>query len=323
MTMSEFFSPKTHQQLAYTDDRLFLEGPGGERYRIIEGIPELLLEAGRQEAKTHHQDYYRMRAAEYDQGSDVMFRMLLCEEDTVRRQMISMLRLTHRARILEIGCGTCRDTLHLLSEGAFVYASDLSCEMVMIGRARLDAAQADFSRLRLFLAEATRLPFPDGYFDAVFHFGGLNVFPDIEAALLEMTRVVKSGGRVVAGDEGIGPWLSNTEFAKILQNSNPLFRHHAPLEKIPIAARDVTCRWILNGSFYLLAFDVGANEPPLDLDVEFPGWRGGSHRRRYFGKLEGVNPDLRDKVVRAAAAEGISVVKWLERALGHVLNDEQ
>ena len=89
-----FFSPKTHQQLAYTDDRLFLEGPGGERYRIIEGIPELLLEAGRQEAKIHHQDYYRMRAAEYDQGSDVMFRMLLCEEDTVRRQMISMLRLT-------------------------------------------------------------------------------------------------------------------------------------------------------------------------------------------------------------------------------------
>lgn len=323
MTVSEFFSPKTHQPLTYAVDRLFLEGPGGDRYRIIDGIPELLLDAGQHETKTQHQDYYRMRAAEYDQGSDVMFRMLLSEENTVRRQMISMLHLAPGARILEIGCGTCRDTLHLLREGAFVYASDLSCEMVMIGRTRLEAARVDLSRLRLFLAEATRLPFPDGYFDAVFHFGGLNVFPDIEAALLEMARVVKPGGRVVAGDEGVGPWLSNTEFAKILQNSNPLFRHRAPLEKIPVAARDVTCRWILNGSFYLLAFDVGAGEPPLDLDVEFPGWRGGSHRKRYFGKLEGVNPDLRGRVIKAAAAEGIPVVDWLERALGRALNDER
>ena len=142
------------------------------------------------------------------------------------------------ARVLEIGCGTCRDTIHLLNRGVTVYASDLSREMMLIGRDRLKRAGADFSRLTLFRADAVQLPFPDGFFDAAFHFGGLNLFSSVEGALAEMTRVVRRGGRVVAGDEGIGPWLSNTDFAKILENSNPLFSHRAPLEKIPTNARE-------------------------------------------------------------------------------------
>ena len=124
----------------------------------------------------------------------------------------------------------------------------------------------------------------------------------------------------MAGDEGLAPWLSQTDFAKILENSNPLFRHRAPLDSLPVRARDVVCRWILGGSFYVIAFTVGDGEPGLDLDVEFPGARGGSHRTRYYGKLEGVSPELRDSVVRAAAAEGIPVVAWLERALDRALN---
>jgi SAM-dependent methyltransferase len=248
-----------------------------------------------------------------------MFRMLLSEEDATRNEMIGMLRLRPGARVLEVGCGTCRDTLHLLDSGATVYASDLAREMISIGRDRLQRAGADFAKLRLFRADVMRLPFPDGFFDAAFHFGGLNVFPDVAAALAEMTRVVKPGGRVVAGDEGVGTWLADTDFAKILKNSNPLFSHSAPLDRIPVNARDVTCRWILSGSFYLIAFDVGAGEPELDLDVQFPGARGGSHRTRYFGKLEGVSPELRDMVTKAAAAAGVPIATWLEQALRQAL----
>jgi ubiquinone/menaquinone biosynthesis C-methylase UbiE len=316
---SDFFCPRTHQPLTIVADRSCLESPTGDRYRIVDGIPELLLDTGHQEARSENQEYYRARAEEYDRGTDVMFRMLLCEEEPTRADMVRMLRIAPGARILEVGCGTCRDTIRLLDYGAFVYASDLSREMMMVGRNRLQAAQADFSRLRLFLADAMRLPFPDGYFDATFHFGGLNLFPDVAAAIAEMTRVVRPGGRVVAGDEGVGPWLAQTDFAKILKNSNPLFHHRAPVDRIPVNARNVTCRWILNGSFYLIAFDVGAGEPRLDLDVQFPGWRGGSHRTRYYGKLEGVSPELRDMVIKAAAAERVSVVAWLEKALRQAL----
>ena len=181
-----------------------------------------------------------------------MFRTFLHDETSVREQMITMLGITPGARILEIGCGTCRDTIHLLQRDAVVYASDLSREMIMVGRTRLEAASSDLSRLRLFVAEATHLPFADGFFDAVFHFGGLNVFPDIKAALSEMARVARPGGRIVAGDEGVAPWLSNTEFAKILENSNPLFQHRAPLDEISVVARDVICRWILTVHFICL-----------------------------------------------------------------------
>ena len=322
MTISEFVCPRTRTPLTLSADKSYLESPGGDRYQIIDGIPELLIDGDHPQGPAGNQEYYRTRAEEYDRGTDVMFRMLLSDEDATRNETIDMLRLHSAARVLEIGCGTCRDTARLLDRGVTVYAGDLSREMVLVGRDRLQRAGADFSRLRLFRADAMRLPFADGFFDAAFHFGGINLFPDIAAALAEMARVVKPGGRVVAGDEGVGSWLSNTDFAKILKNSNPLFGHAAPLGAIPVNARDVTCRWILNGSFYLIAFDVGEGEPQLDLDVQFPGLRGGSHRTRYFGKLEGVSPDLRDMVGKAAAAEGVSIATWLEKKLRQALGSE-
>ncbi|WP_160331205.1 class I SAM-dependent methyltransferase [Bradyrhizobium macuxiense] len=269
-----------------------------------------------------NQEFYRNRASEYDRGNDVMFKMLLSEQATVREDLIDTLKLHSGARVLEIGCGTCRDTIHLLNRNITVYAGDLSHEMLAIGQQRLQDAAADFDRVRLFRADVMRLPFADGFFDAAYHFGGLNLFPDIAASLAEMTRVVRHGGRVVAGDEGVGPWLSSTNFAKILKNSNPLFEHSAPIQHVPISARNVDCRWVLNGSFYLISFDVSSGEPGLDLDVEFPGWRGGSHRKRYFGRLEGVSPQLRDNVVKQAAAEGSSVSAWLEKTLRAAISEK-
>lgn len=315
MAVPDFVCPRTRKPLTLSADNSYLESLAGDRYEIVDGIPDLVTDIADQHGSGRDQDYYRTRAAEYDRGNDAMFGMLLADEEKTRNDMVEMLGLRVGARVLEIGCGTCRDTVHLLARGVTLYASDLSREMILIGRDRLKRAGADFSRLTLFRADAVRLPFPDGFFDAAFHFGGLNLFSGIADGLTEIARVVRHGGRVVAGDEGVGPWLENTDFARFLKNSNPLFSHTAPLEKIPTNARNVACRWILNGSFYLIAFDVGEGEPSLDLDLQFPGRRGGSHRTRYFGKLEGVSPELRAMVSKAAEAEGISIVAWLEKSL--------
>jgi hypothetical protein len=91
---------------------------------------------------------------------------------------------------------------------------------------------------------------------------------------------------------------------------------------LPVSARDVTCRWIINGSSYVIDFTVGAGEPFLDLDVEFPGWRGGSHRTRSYGSLDGVAPELRERVVAAAAKEGLSLTRWLEKTLRRALPEK-
>ncbi|MBR0756677.1 methyltransferase domain-containing protein [Bradyrhizobium jicamae] len=313
--MHDFVCPIDRLPLTPTGDHAALRSAAGRLYPIHDGIPDFVEDATQDARPAGNQDFYRTRASEYDRGNDVMFKMLLAEQQPVRESLIDALGVRAGMRVLEIGCGTCRDTVHLLRRNLTVYAGDLAPEMLAIGRQRLVDAGADVNQVHLFRGDVMRLPFPDGFFDAAFHFGGLNLFPDIAAALAEMARVVKPGGRVVAGDEGVGSWLAQTQFAKILKNSNPLFEHTAPLDRIPLNARDVTCRWILSGSFYLISFEVGDGEPELDLDVEFPGWRGGSHRTRYFGRLEGVSPELRHTVVQRAAAEGLSITAWLERAL--------
>jgi ubiquinone/menaquinone biosynthesis C-methylase UbiE len=310
-----FVCPEDRQPLALTEDAAALVSAAGIRYPIRDGIPDFVPGTELETSPAGNQEFYRTRAHEYDLGNDVMFKMLLSEQEPVREDLIDALKLQPGARVLEIGCGTCRDTVHLLLRNVTVYAGDLSGEMLAIGKQRLQEAGADLDRVRLFRGDVMHLPFADGFFDAAFHFGGLNLFPDIAASLAEMARVVKPGGRVVAGDEGVGPWLPRTNFAKILKNSNPLFEHSAPVDKVPVNARDVTCRWVLNGSFYLISFQVGAGEPQLDLDVEFPGWRGGSHRTRYYGRLEGVAPELRETVIKRAAAEGLSITAWLEKTL--------
>jgi ubiquinone/menaquinone biosynthesis C-methylase UbiE len=320
--MSEFVCPVTRQPLRVVHEGgEFLEAPDGRRYPVTDGIAELIAPESRAIAETHRdQQYYRTQAREYDRGMDVLFRTFSADESAVREQMIGLLNLTSATRVLETGCGTGRDTAYLAGRAGAVYATDLAREMIDVGRLRLRDAGVDSSTVHLFVSDAVRLPFTDGFFDAAYHFGGINLFPDVARGIAEMARVVKPGGRVVFGDEGLGQWLVNSEFGRILRNSNPFYQHHAPVELLPICARDVACRWILNGAFYVIDFTVGQGEPALDLDVEFPGWRGGSHRTRYYGKLDGVAPELREQVVEQAAREGLSLTAWLERALKRALD---
>lgn len=320
--MIEFVCPVTRQPLRLVHDAgEFLEAPDGRRYPISDGIPELLAPESRQLAATSRdQQYYRAKAREYDLGMEVLFRTFYADESAVRESMIGLLNLSEGARVLETGCGTGRDTAHLISRAGTVYATDLAREMIEVGRLRLADAGVDLTKVRLFVSDAMSLPFPDGFFDAAYHFGGINLFPNIKRGIAEMARVVKPGGKVVFGDEGLGQWLANSEFGKILVNTNPLYQHHAPSNLLPVSARDVVCRWILNGAFYVVDFIVGEGEPALDIDVEFPGWRGGSHRTRYYGTLDGVAPELRQRVAEMAAQEGVSLTAWLEKTLRHALS---
>jgi ubiquinone/menaquinone biosynthesis C-methylase UbiE len=50
------------------------------------------------------------------------------------------------------------------------------------------------------LADARELPYPDGSFDGAYLVTVLGEVPDQEAALRELGRVVKPGGRIVVGE---------------------------------------------------------------------------------------------------------------------------
>jgi SAM-dependent methyltransferase len=159
------------------------------------------------------------------------------------------------------------------------------------------------------------LPFRDDYFDAVYHMGGLNTFADIKRAFSEMARVTRPGGRIVIGDESMPPWLRDTQFGKILMNSNPAYRHEPPFADLPVEARNVVLRWIVGGVFYAFEFEVGTGEPPADFDFEIPGRRGGTHRTRFYGQLEGVTPEAKALAERARSKSGKSMHRWLTDAI--------
>ncbi len=113
-------------------------------------------------------------------GNDILWRMA-----TVRAVAPKTGEL-----ILDLAAGTGTSSAALARSGATVTAADFSPGMIEVGRRKhpsIDFVEAD----------ATSLPFEDDRFDAVTISFGLRNVSDPKAALAEMCRVLKPGGRIV------------------------------------------------------------------------------------------------------------------------------
>jgi ubiquinone/menaquinone biosynthesis C-methylase UbiE len=102
---------------------------------------------------------------------------------------------TDGLRVLEVGCGRGVGTEILFERfGAReVHAFDLDPDMVRQARARL--CRYIPNRLQLTVGDATAIDAADESFDAVFDFGIIHHVPDWRAAVSEVRRVLKPGGR--------------------------------------------------------------------------------------------------------------------------------
>jgi SAM-dependent methyltransferase len=97
-------------------------------------------------------------------------------------------------RVLEVGAGSGRDSVALASEGAIPFILDYSMASLETARrvARRHGVQPHLIR-----ADALRLPFRDGAFDALFHQGLLEHFRDPMPLLQENVRALAPGGLVL------------------------------------------------------------------------------------------------------------------------------
>jgi ubiquinone/menaquinone biosynthesis C-methylase UbiE len=300
-----------------------LVSAGGLEYPVVEGMPHLVQPERESYSpeEAREKEYYEATARSYDEVIDWLFESFYENEDAVRGKMIDLLQLAPADRVLETGAGTCRDTVGIaerLGPEGELFAQDLSPAMLSIGRDRMRAKgllNGSHGRVEFSIGNAARLPFPDGYFDAAYHFGGFNLFSDQKQALAEMARVVRVGGKVVVGDEGVAPWLRRSEYGAILINSNQIYDYSPPLEAVPECARDAAVRWLIGSAFYVVDFRVAEGPPEVDLDLPIHGRRGGTHRTRYYGALEGVTPEAKRMAEEAAGASGLSVHEWLDRAV--------
>ncbi|MPZ61082.1 MAG: methyltransferase domain-containing protein [Propionibacteriales bacterium] len=74
-------------------------------------------------------------------------------------------------------------------------AADISVSM--LDRARRRAAQLGLDGIEYVETDVESMPFPDAEFDLGVCFNGLHCMPDPAAALVELTRTLKPGGRLV------------------------------------------------------------------------------------------------------------------------------
>lgn len=93
-------------------------------------------------------------------------------------------------RILDLAAGTGTSSLPFRDAGADVVPCDFSVGMLREGKRKHPG-------LPFTAGDATRLPFKDATFDAVTISFGLRNVHDTEAALREMLRVTRPGGRLV------------------------------------------------------------------------------------------------------------------------------
>jgi ubiquinone/menaquinone biosynthesis C-methylase UbiE len=271
-------------------------------------------------------EYARHNAAEvHDNALRWVFSTFGSDEPSLRERLVARLQLRPGSRMLVTGAGAGNDLPYLArslqGQGA-IHAQDFAQEMLLAGLQRhRPALETGMLTLQFSVSDATDLPFPDGSFDAAYHFGGINLFPDIKKGMAEMARVVRPGGRVVIGDEGVAPWLRRTEYGEMLVRNNPLYACEVPLAQLPETADEVRLTWELGQCFWVIEFVVAASGPRIDIDVPHVGIRGGSIRTRYFGQLEGIDPALRDQIYAEAQRLGKSRVEYLESLLRDGLKD--
>lgn len=300
---------------------------GGSRdYEVDSDIAMFLDYKEATESQSETVDSYARIISYYDKAIEWLFASTLTNEAALRERMVDELRLSPNSRVLDVGAGTARDSVEILRrlgpEG-LLYVHDISVEMLQTAKLRLSNCSHE-APYRLIQGPAGRLPFDDGALDALYSFGGLNEFGDASSVLEEFSRVVRIGGRIVVGDEGVAPWLVGSEHHRILAANNPIFfSSFLPIDRLPKNAHDVSLRWVLGNAFYLFSFTVGPDVPPLDLDLEHQGRRGGSLRTRYFGALDGVDPSVRQRAEEAASKQGVSLKRWLEHSIRMRLDDAE
>ena len=265
-------------------------------------------------------EYSIVNAAEvHDNSLRWVFATFDEQEPRLRERLIERLGLKPGDRVLVTGAGAGNDLPYLVRamDGVGeVYAQDIAKEMLLAGVERYqDSLTTPRMHLQFSVSDATNLPFADDAFDAAYHFGGINLFPDVAKGIAEMNRVVKPGGKIVIGDEGLGSWLLGTEVGKMLVTNNALYAYEPPLAHLPETARSVKLTWELCNTFYVIEFNVSDLPLPINIDVPHVGTRGGSIRSRYAGQLEGVTPALRDKLYAEAERRGVSRVELIESFL--------
>lgn len=135
-------------------------------------------------------------AERYDLANDVIS---LGQDRAWRRAVVEAIRPRPGMKILDLAAGTGTSSQTFADEGATVFPTDLSLGMLAVGKRRLPG-------LGFVAGDALQLPYVDDAFDAVTISFGLRNVEHTEAALVELRRVTRPGGRLVICEFSTPTW---------------------------------------------------------------------------------------------------------------------
>ena len=189
-------------------------------------------------------------AGRYDLTNDVLS---LGQDRYWRREVVRAVGAKPGQKVLDLAAGTGTSSMPFERAGAQVVSSDFSLGMLAEGRHR-------FPALPFVAGDATALPFADDTFDAVTISFGLRNVVDVDAALLEMRRVTRSGGRLVVCEFSHPTW---TPFRVVYERY--LMRALPPVARRVSSAPD---------AYVYLAESIQAwpSQPQLAAQIAAAGW---------------------------------------------------
>src|SRR5690349_10102781 len=190
-------------------------------------------------------------AERYDLTNDVLS---FGQDRRWRKEVAAAVDARPAQKVLDLAAGTATSSLPFTRTGAYVVPCDFSLGMLRVGKKR--HAWMPFTA-----GDATKLPFRDGTFDAVTISFGLRNVQDTDAALREMYRVTRPGGRVVICEFSHPTWAPfRTVYTEYLMRA------------LPSVARAVSSN---PEAYVYLAESIRAwpDQPALAAMIAEAGWR--------------------------------------------------
>ncbi len=142
-------------------------------------------------------------AERYDLLNDVLS---LGQDRLWRRVVAAAVAARPGERVLDLAAGTGTSSRTFTTAGAYCVACDFSLGMLQVGARKAASGRRPdgpaTGPVRFAAGDALALPFRDGAFDAVTISFGLRNVADPDAALAEMLRVTRPGGRLVICEFG-------------------------------------------------------------------------------------------------------------------------
>lgn len=180
-------------------------------------------------------DAKKKAAATYNSASDFYDHPANTFWERYGRRTIERLHLAEGARVLDVCCGSGASAIpaaEAVGPMGSVTGVDLATNLLELARTK--AEQRGLTNIQFKSGDMTDLPFKTGSFDVVVCVFGIFFVPDMEAALRELARVTRSGGRLAVttwGPRFFEP--VNNAFWNSVRNVRPdLYKGFNPWDRI-------------------------------------------------------------------------------------------